>query len=125
MSALVLRITRAVALVAFVAGGAVAIWNTWHSDSVLEFQAGHATTAFERLQARPIYPPGRYNLEPGFPSLALAALNLEYPLNPGSGAMSVSITTPSGATIEMGTRPFKALTTWGGALETETGEAGP
>jgi len=51
VNALVLRITRTVALVAFVTGGATAAWNTWHGDSILEFQAGHATTGLERFQA--------------------------------------------------------------------------
>ena len=71
-----------------------------------------------RLSSRPIFPRGAYNLEPGFPSLAYQSLNVHYPLNPGSGELHVSVTRPDGTTVDLGSAPFQALTTWGATTRT-------
>jgi len=77
-----------------------------------------ALNARNRLEAEPIYPPGRYNLEPGLPSIAYPSLNIRYPLNPRSGEVSVQVTDPDGKTVDLGTHALKALTTWGATTRT-------
>ncbi|MHC5079390.1 MAG: hypothetical protein ACYTHN_10245, partial [Planctomycetota bacterium] len=71
-----------------------------------------------RLGSRPIYPPGSYNLEPGFPSLANIALNIKYPLNPVSGEVTVEVSQPDGEIDDLGTAQFQALTQWGATTRT-------
>ena len=77
-----------------------------------------ALNARNRLGGRPIYPRGKYNLEPGFPGLAYHTLNIEYPLNCRSGEVSVQVTDPDGETVDLGTASFVALTTWGATTRT-------
>jgi len=71
-----------------------------------------------RLHSRPIYPKGRYDLEPGFPSLAYESVNIDYPLAPRSGELTVRVTGPDGKTVDLGTAPFAALTRWGATTRT-------
>jgi len=77
-----------------------------------------AMNARNRLRSRPIYPKGKYNLEPGFPSFAYESLNITYPLNPRSGRLTVQVTRPDGRTVDLGSAPFAALTAWGATTRT-------
>jgi len=83
-----------------------------------EERGSWALNARNRLGAEPLYPPGVYNLEPGFPDLAYPALNYTYPMNARSGEVSVQVTGPDGKTADLGTAPFQALTTWGATTRT-------
>jgi|GEM_PF-442842 len=71
-----------------------------------------------RLESEPIYPPGRYRLEPGLPSVAFPSLNIRYPFTSRRGEVSVQVTGPDGETSDLGTHRLVALTKWGATTRT-------